>query len=100
MSCLERSPPVQGCLYRGVLLYYEDTSYAQALDGSSLLYRAYSEHLSMAVEFYTNMLAQLEERYQLPVTSMDHSQLAGIPEHVLCVCYCCPIFVRILFMGK
>ena len=50
----------------------------QALDGSSHLYHAYSEHLSMATGFYTQLLGRLEEHYSLPVTSMDHSQLIGM----------------------
>lgn len=50
----------------------------QALDGSSPLYHVYSEHLSMATAFYTQLLARLEDHYQLSVTSMDAPQLRGI----------------------
>lgn len=53
----------------------------QALDGSSPLYQVYSEHLSMATAFYTQLLPHLEDHYQLSVTSMDASQLKG-----MCTC--------------
>ena len=56
--------------------------YVQALDGSSQLYKAYSEHLSTAMEFYTHLLSQLEEHYQLPVTAMDYSNLSGPYPHM------------------
>ena len=57
----------------------------QALDRSSPLFMLYSEHLSMATAFYTQLLAQMEAHYQLQVTSMDYTQLQGTA--CLCVCF-------------
>lgn len=49
----------------------------KALDGSSPLYLEYSNHLSMATAFYTQLLTRLEEHYRLPVTSVGATQLHG-----------------------
>ena len=64
-------------LYRWVYVQMCVYIYTQALDGTSPLHFMYKEHLSMATAFYTQLLTSLEEHYQLPVTSMDATQLHG-----------------------